>query len=371
MKKIATGNKAVAEAVKQIRPDVVAAYPITPQTEIVEQIAEFVSSGELKSRYIPVESEHSAMAACIGASITGARTFTATSSHGLLYMHEMTNWAAGARLPIVMANVNRSLGPGWNIWAEHTDALQERDTGWLQVYVSTVQEAYDATIMAFRIAEHNNVLLPVMVNLDGFLLSHIMQPLDTVEPSDFIPPIHLPHAIDVKNPAGYGGLTGPDQHFLMRWDIERSMRDSVNVIEETEKDFSKRFGRKYGFTENYRCEDAEIIVVAMGTLGKETEVAIDLLRKEGIKAGSLRIRWLRPFPKLDILKGKQVIVIDRDYSFGRGGILATEIMAQTKEEVFSVIAGIGGQEVTYEDVADFVRKRRMGTEFWFGVNNNV
>jgi pyruvate ferredoxin oxidoreductase alpha subunit len=371
MKKIATGNKAVAEAVKQVKPDVVAAYPITPQTEIVEQIAEFVASGELKGRYIPVESEHSAMAACIGASITGARTFTATSSHGLLYMHEMTNWAAGARLPVVMANVNRSLGPGWNIWAEHTDALQERDTGWLQVYVGTVQEAYDATLMAFRIAEHHDVLLPVMVNLDGFLLSHIMQPLDTVEPGDFLPPLHLPHAIDVKSPRGYGGLTGPDQHFKMRWDMERSMRDSVNVIEETELEFAKRFGRQYGFTENYRCGDADVIVVAMGTLGKEAEVAIDLLRREGIKAGSLRIRWLRPFPDLDLLKGKEVVVIDRDYSFGRGGILATEIMAQTKEAVASVIAGIGGQEVTYEDVADFVRKRRVGTEVWFGVNNNV
>jgi pyruvate ferredoxin oxidoreductase alpha subunit len=370
MKKIATGNKAVAEAVKQLKPSVIAAYPITPQTEVVEQIAEFVSTGELESRYIAVESEHSAMAACIGASITGARTFTATSSHGLLYMHEMTNWAAGGRLPIVMANINRSLGPGWNIWAEHTDALQERDTGWLQVYVSTVQEAYDATIMAFRIAEHNDVLLPVMVNLDGFLLSHLMQPLDTVEIGDFVPPLHLPYAIDVKNPAGYGGLTGPDQQFRFRWDIERSMRDSVHVIEETEKDFAQRFGRKYGFTEDYRCEDADVIVVAMGTLGKEMEVAVDLLRKEGIRAGSMRLRWFRPFPKL-ALKGKQVVVIDRDYSFGRGGILATEIMAQTKEEVFSVIAGIGGQEVTYEDVADFVRKRRMGEEFWFGVNNHV
>jgi len=370
MKKIATGNKAVAEAVKQAAPTVVAAYPITPQTEVVEQVAEFVSSGELKSRYIAVESEHSAMAACIGASITGIRTFTATSSHGLLYMHEMTNWAAGARLPIVMANVNRSLGPGWNIWAEHTDALQERDTGWLQVYISTVQEAYDATLMAFRIAEHNDVLLPVMVNLDGFLLSHIMQPLDTVDLGDFIPPIHLPHAIDVKNPAGYGCLTGPDQQFRFRWDIERSMRDSVKVIEETEKEFAKRFGRKYGFTEDYRCSDAEIVILALGTLGKEAEVAVDILRNEGIKAGSMRLRWLRPFPKLD-LKGKQVVVIDRDYSFGRGGILATEIVAQTREPVFSVIAGIGGQEVTYEDIAGFVRQRRIGEEFWFGVNSNV
>jgi len=370
MKKIATGNKAVAEAVKQVQPGVIAAYPITPQTEIVEQIAEFVSGGELKSRYIPVESEHSAMAACIGASITGTRTFTATSSHGLLYMHEMTNWAAGARLPVVMANVNRSLGPGWNIWAEHTDSLQERDTGWLQVYVSTVQEAYDATLMAFRIAEHNDVLLPVMINLDGFLLSHIMQPLDTVDPGDFIPPMNLPYAIDTKNPAGYGCLTGPDQQFKVRWDIERSMRDSVKVIEKTQEEFAKRFGRKYDFTEDYLCGDADVIIVAMGTLGKEAEVAVDLLRKEGVKAGSMRLRWLRPFPKLN-LKGKQVIVIDRDYSFGRGGILATEITAQTKEQVASIIAGIGGQEVTYEDIADFVRHRCMGTEFWFGVDKYV
>ena len=370
MKKIATGNKAIAEAVRQALPGVVAAYPITPQTEIVETIADFVTSGQMKSRYIPVESEHSAMAACIGASITGTRTFTATSAHGLLYMHEMTNWAAGARLPIVMANVNRSLGPGWNIWAEHTDALQERDTGWLQVYVSTVQEAYDTTLMAFRIAEHNDVLLPVMVNLDGFSLSHIMQPLDTVEPGDFIPPIHLPHAIDVNNPVGYGGLTGPDQHYKFRWEIERSMRDSVKVIEETELDFAARFGRRYGPVEEYRCEDADVVLVAMGTLGKEAEVAIDILRKEGIKAGSMRLRWFRPFPKLD-LTGKEVVVIDRDYSFGYGGIVAHEILAKNRCDVYNVIAGLGGQEVTYDDMAGFVRNRRMGEESWFGVNAHV
>jgi pyruvate ferredoxin oxidoreductase alpha subunit len=370
MRKIATGNKAIAEAVKQALPGVVAAYPITPQTEIVETIADYVTSGQMKSRYIPVESEHSAMAACIGAGITGIRTFTATSSHGLLYMHEMTNWAAGARLPIVMANVNRSLGPGWNIWAEHTDAMQERDTGWLQVYVSTVQEAYDTTLIAFRIAEHNDVLLPLMVNLDGFSLSHIMQPLDTVEPGDFIPPLYLPHAIDTNNPVGYGGLTGPDQHFRFRWEIERSMRDAVKVIAATEKDFADRFGRTYGPTEEYQCEDAEVILIAMGTLGKEAEVAIDILRKEGIKAGSMRLRWFRPFPNLD-LAGKEVVVIDRDYSFGYGGIIAHEIMAKNRCEVYSVIAGLGGQEVTYDDLAGFVRQRRMGEELWFGVTGNV
>jgi Pyruvate:ferredoxin oxidoreductase and related 2-oxoacid:ferredoxin oxidoreductases, alpha subunit len=363
---IATGNKAVAAAVRQANPAVIAAYPITPQTEIVEQMAEYVTAGELKSRYIPVESEHSAMAACIGASITGVRTFTATSSHGLLYMHEMINWAAGARLPIVMANVNRALGPGWNVWAEHTDAFQERDTGWLQVFVSTVQEAYDATLMAFRIAEHNDVLLPVMVNLDGFTLSHIMQSLETVNPGDFIPPLHLPHAIDPAHPAGYGTLTGPDDYFKFRWDIERSMRDSVKVIRETEQDFADRFGRSYGMTEEYRCEDADVVVIAMGTLGKEAEVAIDLLRKEGIRAGSMRIRWLRPFPTLD-LAGRDVVVIDRDYSFGFGGILAQSLKAKHRCEPYSVIAGLGGQEVTYDDIAGFIRDRKPGEEYWFGV----
>jgi len=370
MKTIATGNKAVAEAVQQAQPAVIAAYPITPQTAIIEQIAQAVSSGKLKSRYIPVESEHSAMAACIGASITGVRTFTATSSQGLLYMHEMTNWAAGARLPIVMANVNRAIAPGWNIWADHTDSLQERDTGWLQVYVGTVQEAYDAILMAFPIAEHQNVLLPVMVNLDGFVLSHILQPLETVEIGAFIPPLQLPHTIDPRDPAGYGVLTGPDAYFKFRWEIERSMRDSVKVIKSVQEDFSRRFGRSYGFTEDYRCDDAEVVVIAMGTLGKEAEVAVDLLRTEGIKAGSMRLRWLRPFPELN-LAGREVVVIDRDYSFGFGGVLATAVRSRTKDEVYSVIAGLGGQEVTYEDIAGFVRRRRIGREVWFGVNDHA
>jgi pyruvate ferredoxin oxidoreductase alpha subunit len=367
---IATGNKAVAAAVKDAAPPVIAAYPITPQTEIVEQIADWVAEGEMKCRYIPVESEHSAMAACIGASAAGVRTFTATSSQGLLYMHEMTNWAAGARLPIVMANVNRAISPGWNIWAEHTDAFQERDTGWLQVYVATVQEAYDTTLMAFRIAEHNDVLLPVMVNLDGFSLSHINQSLETVEPADFILPMHLPHAIDPAHPKGYGNLTGPDEYFAFRWEIERSMRDSVKVIEGTGREFAARFGREYGWTENYCCDDADVIVIAMGTLGKEAEVAVDLLRKEGVNAGSMRLRWLRPFPGLD-LKGREVVVIDREYSFGFGGVLAKSIRANGIADVYSVIAGLGGQEVTYEDIAGFVRNRRTGEESWFGVGPDV
>ncbi len=365
-----TGNKAVAEAVSQAEPGVIAAYPITPQTEIVEQIATYVAEGKIGCEYIMVESEHSAMAACIGASVSGVRTFTATSSHGLLYMHEMLNWAAGARLPIVMANVNRAPGPGWNIWAEHTDSLQERDTGWLQVYVSTVQEAYDTTLMAFRIAEHADVLLPVMINLDGFLLSHIFQSLETVHIEDYIPPFSLPHMIDTKAPLGYGTLTGPETHFKFRWAIERSMRAARPVIDDAQIEFKKRFGREYGKVDEYLCDDADVIVISLGTLGKEAEVAVDLLRSEGIKAGSLRVRWLRPFPSLNI-SGKELVVIDRDYSFGFGGILANEIKAKYKTDVFSVIAGIGGQEVTFGDIASFVRDRRLGTEYWFGVKANV
>ena len=363
-----TGNKAVAAAVKKAQPTVVAAYPITPQTEIIESIADYVEAGEMDTRYIPVESEHSAMTACIGAAITGVRVFTATSSHGLLYMHEMLHWAAGARLPIVMGQVNRTIAPGWNTWAEHSDALSQRDTGWLQVYVSTVQEAYDAALMAFRIAEDNRVLLPVMINMDGFLLSHIMQPYEMTDPGDFIPPISLPHAIDVNDPHGYGAMSPPGVHYKFRYDMEVAQRNAREVIRETEAEFAKRFGRSYAPVEEYMCDDADVVIVAMGTLGKEAEVAVDNLRKEGIKAGVMRIRWLRPFPLDMNVKGKELVVIDRDYSFGFGGVIAGEIQARYPEaKIASVIAGLGGQEVTYENIADFVKERKVGTEVWFGI----
>lgn len=366
---MATGNKAVAAAVMMAKPTVVAAYPITPQTEIIESIAEYVESGKMDARYIPVESEHSAMTACIGAAATGVRVFTATSSHGLLYMHEMLHWAAGARLPIVMGQVNRTIAPGWNTWAEHSDALSQRDTGWLQIYVSTVQEAYDATLMAFKIAEDTRVLLPVMINMDGSLLSHIMQPYEMTEPGDFIPPINLPHAIDMENPYGYGAMSPPSVHYQFRFDMEKSQRQARTVINEVESEFAQRFGRRYKPVDEYLCDDADVIIVALGTLGKEAEVAADILRKEGIKAGVMRIRWLRPFPLDMNISGKDLVVIDRDYSFGFGGVVAGEIQARYPQvKIASVIAGLGGQEVTYENIADFVRNRQTGTEYWFGIS---
>ncbi len=365
---MATGNKAVAAAVKMAQPTIVAAYPITPQTEIMESIAEYVEAGEMDARYIPIESEHSAMTACIGAAATGVRVFTATSSHGLLYMHEMLHWAAGGRLPIVMGQVNRTIAPGWNTWAEHSDALSQRDTGWLQIYVSTVQEAYDATLMAFRIAEDSRVLLPIMINMDGFLLSHIMQPYEMTDPKDFIPPIELPHAIDVDDPHGYGAMSPPSTHYQFRFDMEKGQRAARTVIAETEAEFSKRFGRTYKPVDCYLCDDAEVIIVALGTLGKEAEVAADILRREGIKAGVMRIRWLRPFPLDMPIKGRELVVIDRDYSFGFGGVVAGEIQARYPDaKMTSIIAGLGGQEVTYDDITGFVRNRRIGTELWFGI----
>jgi len=365
MKKMSTGNQAAALAVKECDVEVVAAYPITPQTEIVETIASLVETKKMDASYIRVESEHSALAACIGASATGARVFTATSSHGLLYMHEMIHWAAGARLPIVMANVNRSVGPAWNIWAEHTDSLSQRDTGWVQFYASTVQEVYDTVIMAYKLAE--SVYLPCMVNLDGFILSHAIQPLDVTATDDILPAIDLPHAIDTDSPMSYGNLTTPADYYKFRRMIKEDMDEAGRLARVIEGQFADRFGRKYSDIMEYRTEDADVVVVSMGTIAREAEMAVDLLREQGVKAGSIRVRQFRPFPKLD-LECKKVVVIDRDYSPGAGGILAQEIRFHHDVPVFNVIAGLGGQDVTYKDIASFVRNAKPEGELWMGVD---
>jgi len=224
--------------------------------------------------------------------------------------------------------------------------------------------------MAFRIAEDERVLLPVMVNMDGFLLSHTMQDLETLDAGGFIPPLHLPHAIDTAHPAAYAPLTGPKDYYRFRWDMERSMRAAREVIAATEHAFAARSGRSYGMTTEYRGEDADVLVIAMGTLAKEAEVAVDRLREEGTRAGVLRIRWFRPFPALD-LAGREVVVIDRDYSFGFGGVLAHSLRSVARADPYSVIAGLGGQEVTHGDIASFVRDRKPGEEHWFGVTPDV
>ncbi|MHC1567952.1 MAG: transketolase C-terminal domain-containing protein [Candidatus Syntropharchaeia archaeon] len=371
MEVFVSGNEAAARAAKAARPEVIAAYPITPQTEIVETLARYVESGELDSAFVHVESEHSALAACIGASSMGVRTFTATSSHGLMYMCEMVHWAAIARLPIVMVNVNRALGPGWNIWADHTDALSLRDSGWIQFYTSTVQEVYDTVLMAFKIAENQRVMLPVMVNLEGFILSHVMQPLKLVDEEkyrEYLGEINIPHALNFEKPHTLGTVIPPDATYLMRYDMKKSISASDLIIKEVEEEFMELFGRRYSSIMEYRCEDADTVFIAMGTIAKEAEAACDYLRERGKRVGVVKIHQFRPFPwEITEIEAEKFIIIDRDYSPGGGGILAQEIKSRlydenVKKEIVNVIAGLGGKDVSHDMIAKMIDKK--GESWW-------
>jgi len=267
MKKLITGNHTVSFGVKLSRAEVIAAYPITPQTEIVEKLSEMVADGSLPAKFIKVESEHSAMAACIGASATGARAFTATSSQGLALMHEMLHWASGARLPIVMTNVNRAMAPPWNVWSDQTDSLAQRDTGWLQFYCEDNQEIVDTIIQAYKISE--KVMLPAMVVLDAFILSHTSEPVDIPlqkKVDKFLPPYNPKYKLDIANPHAFGGLVKPDWYYEFRYKISRAMEDAKDLINKVGKDFGREFGRSYGLIEEYRCNKADIILVTSGTI---------------------------------------------------------------------------------------------------------
>jgi pyruvate ferredoxin oxidoreductase alpha subunit len=374
-----TGCEAAARAVLVAKPSVIAAYPITPQTEIVEKLSRFIGNDNPECQYIAVESEHSALAACIGASSCGARTFTATSSQGLLYMAEMVHWAAIGRLPIVMANANRALGSGWNIWADHIDSLSMRDAGWIQFYTSTVQEVYDTILIVFRAAENEDVMLPAMVCLDGFLLTHINQPLHVIDEKlyqdAFLDDVKIPHALNFESPHTLGTLIAPTDNYKVQHSRKVSMDLVKDVIREAEDEFLRLFGREYHPVMEYRTDNTEVLFVAMGTLAKEAEDAIDMLRFRGVKAGLLQLRQFRPFPDemVDILarsQAEKVIVIDRDYSPGCGGIIAQEIKARLYDagimkEIVNVIAGVGGQDVTADDMVKMTEMRRG--ESWWGI----
>ncbi len=356
MKKVLEGSHAVSEAVRLARVEVISAYPITPQTHIVELLSEYCATGLMKAKFLRVESEHSALAALIGASTTGVRTFTATSSQGLAYMHELIHWAAGARLPIVMAVVNRALAPGWNIWTDQTDTLSQRDTGWLQFYCEDAQEALDTTIMAYKLAETVN--LPVMVILDAFFLSHTYEPVDIPDQNavdDFLPPFEPKFKLDTSNPCAFNQLSPPNVYMEMRYSIHRASLDSQEIYKHIEKDFHKAFGRSYGLVEAVNCEDAEIIMVTSGTVTSTCRLLIDELRSTGEKVGLLKIKAFRPFPRKDIIKilksAKKICVIDRNISFGAMGIFAQEIRAvfcnePKKPQIFGFIAGLGGRDIT-------------------------
>ncbi len=384
MKEVLEGSHAVSEAVRLARVQVMSSYPITPQTHIMEALSEYCADRRMNARFICVESEHSAMAAVIGASSTGVRTFTATSSHGLALMHELLHWASAARLPIVMAEVNRALGPGWNIWMDQTDSLSQRDTGWIQLYCADAQEALDTTLQAFRLAEMVN--LPVMVVLDAFFLSHTYEPVDVPEQEDvdrFLPSFSPRFQIDTQNPCAISQMAPPAYYMEMRHSIQMAMEQVADRFEKTEAEFEAIFGRQYGRVEAVRCEDAEIIMVIVGTAAGTCRQVITDLLAQGEKVGLLRLKMFRPFPT-DLIrdisgKAEKIAVIDRNCSFGAGGIFAQEIRAalcnhDRHPHVFSYIAGLGGRDITTGILEEIYRMTRAAAapkneSVWVGLRN--
>ncbi len=362
-----TGNAGCAYAMKQIDPDVVAAYPITPQTTIVEEFANYVANGEVGTEYINVESEHSAMSACIGASAAGSRVMTATSSQGLAYMWEMLYIAAAMRLPIVMHNVNRALSGPINIHCDHSDSMGARDAGWIQLFSENAQEAYDNTIVAVKIAEDKRVRLPVMVLLDGFIVSHAIDRFDVLDDSevkkfvgDYIAANPL---LDLDNPVTLGSFALPPYYFEQKRQLRAALDGALDVVEEAYASYAAISGRKYEIIEPYRLDDAEIGIVVLGSTAGTARYAIDALRERGVKIGLLKIRLFRPFPAERIAESlshlKAVAVMDRSDSYGaEGGPVCIEVKSALYERdarpvVLGYVYGLGGRD-TGPDLIDRV-----------------
>jgi len=365
MKKVIMGNHAVSYGVRASEARVISAYPITPQTHIVELLSEMCANGEIDAKFIKVESEHSAMAACVGASAAGSRAFTATSSQGLLLMHEMLHWAVGARLPIVLANVNRAVGPPWSIWTDQNDSLSQRDVGWLQIYCESNQEVQDTVPQAFKIAEE--LQMPVMLVMDAFFLSHTFEIVDIIEKEqvrEFLPPYTPDIKIDTADQHSFGNLAGPESYMELRYMIQKAMEKGPDVIKRVDREFAEMFGRSYGLIEPYRCDDAETILVTSGTVSSTARSVIDELRDEGVSVGALKIRVFRPFPTEEVFevlsKAKKVAVIDRNISFGAHGIFFQEIKSalygRTDIPILGYIAGLGGRDVTPKVIREIVDK---------------
>jgi len=361
MKKIEEASIAVAEAVKLCRAEVIPIYPITPQTHNAEALSELVANGELDAAIINVESEHSAMSAAIGASAAGSRTYTATSSQGLKYMSELLFVASGMRFPIVMMVANRSLSAPLNIWNDHSDSMAERDSGWMQIYVETAQEAVDRTIQSFKIAE--SCLIPVMVCMDGFVLTHSYENVDIPEQKEvdaFLPKINLPFVLNPEKPVTMGSVASPGYYMEIKKEQHENMLLAMEKIKKIENEFTLKFKREYSVIEEYYLEDAEKIIICMGTVCGTAKEVIDKARKKGKKYGLLKISLFRPFPRKEILDAvnkcknlKNVIVVDRAISTGNSGVLFSEI----KDTLFGVnisvggyIAGLGGRDVTEKHI---------------------
>ncbi len=355
MKKFLSGNHAVAEAVRLCRTQIVAAYPITPQTPIYEKLSDWEAAGELGGDMMRTESEHSAMAACLSASLAGARAFTATSSQGLALMHEMLHFAAGCRTPVVMVNVNRTLAAPWAFWSDQTDSLSQRDTGWMQIYCEDNQEALDSVIQAYRIAE--KVLLPCMVIIEAHFISHFMEPVDV--PSQdlvdgFVPPVSIPRRFDLDNP-GYVVPTVTQRQFMeYRQLSQEAMMYALEVMEDVDREFSKTFGRGYGLIEAEGMEDADLALVTTATITSTARVALARLRKKGYRIGLVKIRVFRPFPTESIRRVLETVsriaVLERNISLGREGIFCSELKSAlvngpVHHQIQGYVAGLGGSNV--------------------------
>jgi pyruvate ferredoxin oxidoreductase alpha subunit len=350
------GSQAVARAVARCRPEVVSAYPISPQTHIVETLSDIVLTGGLEPcEYLTVESEFAAMSACIGASAAGARTYTATASQGLLYMAEALYNASGLGLPIVMTVANRAIGAPINIWNDHSDSMSQRDSGWIQLYAESNQEAVDLHAQAFRLAE--GLSLPVMVCMDGFVLTHAVEEVDIPEQSEvdaFVPPFEPRQVLDPAEPVTIGAMVGPEAFTEVKYLMHAKQLMALDAIPEVAAEFSRAFGRDSGgLVRAYRTEDAETVVVALGSVLGTIEDVVDELRERGVRIGALGITCFRPYP-LDEVRGalagaERIVVIEKAFAVGAGGIVGQDVrlaMSGLPARVYDIVAGLGGRAIT-------------------------
>lgn len=372
------GNEAVAEAVRLARPRVIAAYPITPQTGVVERLSEIVESGELDAQFVHVESEHSALSLVMGSCATGVRTFTATSSQGLMYMAEILYYASGGRYPLVMMNANRALALPWNIYGDQSDSLALISSGWIQAYAEDAQESLDLTLQAYAIAEHPDVRTPVLVNLDGFVLTHTYEAVsvpDQAEVDAFLPPPDLPQGypgtFNLDQPQSLGITAGPGDYAVFKYRQHRDMVRAAEIIRDTGWRFAEAFARgACGLTESYRADDAELIVITLGSVAGTVRTVVDGLRDQGIAAGLVRLRYLRPFPADELYAAlfgderrtevKAIAVLEKDISFGHQGSVAIEVKAALYDRLAdrggrlppfrNFVAGLGGQDISRNDI---------------------
>ena len=378
-RKFLSGNEAFAEGIRLARPQVISAYPITPQTIVVEKLSEMVEDGSLKSEFIHVESEHSALSCAMGASAVGARAFTATSSQGLLYMAECLPYASGGRFPIVMMNANRSTALPWNIYGDQRDSISQLDCGWIQAYAVNAQEALDLALMSYYIAEKKDVSTPFMANLDGFVLTHTYEVVDvpTAEQADaFLPRFETENKLDLEHPRNLGFSAGPAHNIAFKYKEHIGLLNAAKAIEEAEERFAQIFGRQYtGLTESHRVEEADYILITLGSIAGLVKEVVDQLREQGEKIGLLRIRYLRPFPNQEIAaavqNAKSIAVLEKDISFGNEGTVYTNVNSALQKAgltlpVSNYIGGLGGRNISAQEIEGIfadLKSKRVAVKF--------